>query len=70
MKRLEIDCLTGEVFEIELTAAEIKEYEKRIADDAKTLADAEAQAQSIAQAKVEAAEKLVVLGIDPKAFGL
>lgn len=70
MKRQEVDCLTGEVSEIELTAAEIKAYEDKIAADTKALTDAENEAQSIANAKVAAAEKLLALGIDPKALGL
>jgi len=70
MKRQEVDCLTGEVSEIDLTPDEIKEYEKRLSDDAKTIVDAEAKAKSLANAKLEASEKLVALGIDPKALGL
>jgi len=70
MKRQEVDCLTGEVSEIDLTPDEIKAYEKRLSDDAKTIVDAEAKAKSLANAKLEASEKLVALGIDPKALGL
>ena len=51
MKRQEIDCLSGEVLEIDLTADEVKAYEKRIADDAKAIADAEAKAIADAEAK-------------------
>lgn len=58
----------------DLTAAEyeaqIAEWaEARLAKEAKVAADlAEAEAKAIA--KTEAAEKLIALGIDPKAFGL
>ncbi len=60
MKRLEVDCLTGETKEIELTADEVKAYEKRLADEAKAVADAEAKAVADAEAK---AALLTRLGI-------
>ena len=70
MKRLEVDCVTGEVTEIDLTPEEVKAYEKRLTDDAKVISDAEEQAKSLSVAKLEASEKLTALGIDPKALGL
>ncbi len=70
MKRQEVNCLTGEIVEIELTDDELTDYEKQIADDKKAVSNAEAKAKSIAKAKAEAAEKLLSLGIDPKALGL
>ena len=73
MKRMEIDCVTGEVMEIDLTPDEIKAYEKRIADDAKAVADAEAKVIADAQAKEAALAKLAALGLttdDLKALGL
>jgi hypothetical protein len=70
MKRQEVNCLTGEIVEIDLTDDELTDYEKQIQDDKKAVSNAEAQAKSIAEAKAEAAEKLVALGIDPKALGL
>lgn len=73
MKRQEVDCITGEVVEIPLSAAEIKEYEKRIEDEAKAIADAEAEKQEAAVKKAAAEAKLAVLGLtadDLKALGL
>jgi hypothetical protein len=73
MKRMEIDCVTGEVLEIELTPDEIKAYDKRIADDAKAVADAKAKVIADAQAKEAAEAKLTALGLtadDLKALGL
>lgn len=46
--------------------AKVKEYaEARLAKEAKL-----AEAEAVATAKTEAAEKLIALGIDPKALGL
>lgn len=80
MKRQEVDCITGEIFEIPLTAEEIKEYEKRVEDAAKAIADAEAKAEADEEAKIEleakrltAIAKLTALGLtadDLKALGL
>lgn len=58
MKRQEVDCLTGEVFEIDLTPEEVKAYEKRLADDAKAIADAEAKVAADAVAKEALLAKL------------
>jgi len=58
MKRLEVDCLTGETKEIELTSDEVKAYEKRLADDAKVIADAEAKVIADAAAKKALLDKL------------
>ena len=58
MKRLEVDCVTGEVLEIELTEDEVKAYEKRLADDAKVIADAEAKVIADAAAKQALLDKL------------
>lgn len=49
------------------------EYEAQIAQWAQGRLDKEAklaEAEAVATAKTEAAEKLIALGIDPKAFGL
>jgi len=73
MKRQEIDCLTKEVFEIDLTPDEIEAYEKRVADDAKALADAKAKVIANEEAKEVALAKLKALGLtldDLKALGL
>jgi hypothetical protein len=43
--------------------------ENRLAKEAK-IAAAEAEAQSVATAKLDAVDKLTALGIDPKALGL
>lgn len=58
MKRLEVDCVTGEVLEIELTPEEVKDYEKRLADDAKAIADAETKVATDAVAKKALLAKL------------
>jgi len=58
MKRLEVDCVTGEVLEIDLTPEEVKAYEKRIADDAQIIADAEAKKIADAEAKEALLAKL------------
>ena len=58
MKRLEVDCITGEVLQIELTADEVKAYEKRLADDAQIIADAEAKVIADAAAKKALLNKL------------
>ncbi len=58
MKRQEVNCLTGEVSDIDLTPAEIKAYEKRLADDAKIIADAEAKIVADEKAKATLLEKL------------
>ena len=58
MKRQEVNCLTGEVLDIDLTPAEIKAYEKRLADDAKIIADAEAKIVADEKAKAALLEKL------------
>ena len=54
----------------ELTSAE---YDAQILDwaNARLAKEAKlAEAEAVATAKVETAEKLIALGIDPKAFGL
>ena len=58
----------------DLTAAEyeaqIAEWaEARLAKEAK-IADDLAEAEAVAQAKLDAVDKLTALGIDPKALGL
>jgi hypothetical protein len=58
MKRQEVDCLTGEVSDIELTAAEVKAYEKRLADDLKIVADADTKVLADENAKAALLEKL------------
>jgi hypothetical protein len=66
MKRLEVDCVTGEVLEIDLTPEEIKAYEKRIADDAKAIADAEAKVAADADAKAALLAKLGITADEAK----
>jgi len=66
MKRMEIDCITGEVLEIELTADEIKAYEQRIADDAKAAADADAKVTADAEAKSALLTKLGITADEAK----
>lgn len=66
MKRLEIDCVSGEVLEIELTADEVKAYEQRIADDAKAVADAEAKVTADAEAKAALLAKLGITADEAK----
>jgi hypothetical protein len=49
------------------------EYETKIAEwaDARLAKEAKlAEAEALAQSKIEAVEKLIALGIDPKALGL
>ena len=58
MKRLEVDCVTGEVLEIDLTPEEVKTYEKRLSDDAKAIADAEAKVAADAISKKALLAKL------------
>jgi hypothetical protein len=58
MIRIEHDVATGEIKEIELTAAEIKQFEKQYAD-AKIKSDAEAiKAEAKATAKAALLSKL------------
>lgn len=66
MKRMEIDCITGEVLEIDLTADEIKAYEQRIANDAKAVADAEAKVIADAEAKSALLAKLGITADEAK----
>lgn len=50
--------------------AQITEWaEARLAKEAKVAADL-AEAEALAQAKIDAVEKLTALGIEPKALGL
>jgi len=64
------DHATGEEITREMTDAEQAERNTEIAAGiAKKQAEA-LEAEAIAAAKVEAADKLTALGIDPKALGL
>lgn len=66
MKRQEVDCSTGEVFEIDLTPEEVTAYEKRLADDAKAIADAEAKVIADAEAKAALLAKLGITADEAK----
>jgi lysophospholipase L1-like esterase len=59
------------------TDLSVSEYEAQVADWAQgrldklaEIAAKEAEAQAVATAKLDAIEKLIALGIDPKALGL
>lgn len=68
MQRVEIDCTTGEMMEIELTAAEIKSLEKEWDVNSKAIT-----AELSGADKTAALAKLEALGLttdDLKALGL
>ena len=61
--RIEVNCATGEVTEIALTAAEIAERDQQAAQAAADAAAREAAAQAEADAKLSAQAKLAALGL-------
>ena len=61
--RIEVNCATGEVTEIPLTAAEIAERDQQAAQAAADAAKREADAQAAADAKLSAQAKLQALGL-------
>jgi hypothetical protein len=61
--RLEVNCTTGEVMEIELTAAEIAERDQMAAQAEVDRAEREAKEQAEADAKLAAQAKLQALGL-------
>ncbi len=73
MYKIEHNVATGEIIEIELTAGEIKQFNKDKAEaDAKETA-LRAEAEAKAQAKATAEGKLAALGLttdDLRALGL
>lgn len=58
-----VDCSTGEVTEVELTAEEIKQREADAAAFAEIKAAEEAEAAAVAAAKEAAHAKLAALGL-------
>lgn len=63
LMRTEINCETGEVKDIPLTAEEIKAREEMIAFQNARIAAEEAEAQAKAEAKASALAKLEALGL-------
>ena len=63
--KLVVDCSTGAVEEIELTAEEVAQREADAAKAAEQKAAAEAEAQAKAEAKAAAESKLAALGLNP-----
>jgi len=61
--RLEVNCTTGEVMEIELTATEIAERDQMAAQADLDRAEREAKEQAEADAKLAAQAKLQALGL-------
>ena len=61
--RIEVNCETGEVQEIELTAKEIAEMDKAAAEAQAALEAAEAEAKAKEEAKTSAQAKLAKLGL-------
>lgn len=61
--KVEVNCETGEVKEIPLTADEIAELEKLRADAERQEAEFKAQAEAKAEAKASALAKLAALGL-------
>ena len=58
-----VDCATGEVKEVELTAEEIQQRELDAIQAATAKAEADAKAQAEADAKLAAQAKLQALGL-------
>lgn len=61
--RIEINCETGEVSEIELTDAEVAELAAQAEQAAADQAARDAEAQAKAEAKASAIAKLTALGL-------
>ena len=64
--RVEINCETGEIQEVELTADEIAQMEADAAKFAEEQAAREAEAAAIQAAKDAAHAKLAALGLTPE----
>lgn len=63
LKKLVVNCETGETTEVELTAEEIAQREADAAAFAEQQAAQEAEAAAIAEAKASAEAKLAKLGL-------
>jgi hypothetical protein len=61
--RIEVNCTTGVVSEIELTDAEVAQREQDATIAEMERADREAAAQAVADAKLSAQAKLAALGL-------
>ena len=61
--KIEVNCATGEVIEVPLTAEEIQQRELDAIAAATAAAEAEAKAQAEADAKASAQAKLASLGL-------
>lgn len=64
------DHATGETIVREMTDAEQAIRDAEVAESVAAKAAKAAEAEAVAQSKIEAAAKLTALGIDPKALGL
>jgi hypothetical protein len=64
------DHATGEEITREMTDAEQAERNAEIAVNVAQKQAEQAEAEAVAQAKLDAVDKLTALGIDPKALGL
>lgn len=63
LTKLVVDCATGQVEEVELTAEEIAQREADAAAYAEAEATREAEALAVAEAKASAEAKLAALGL-------
>jgi len=61
--RIEVNCITGEVLEVELTDAEMEQREVDAAAYAIEQAEQEAEATAKAEAKARGDAKLLALGL-------
>jgi hypothetical protein len=64
------DHATGETVVREMTDSEQAIRNAEVAESVAAKTAKAAEAEAVAQAKIEAAAKLTALGIDPKALGL
>lgn len=64
--KIEVNCATGEVTEVPLTAAEIQQRELDAIAAATAKAEADALAEAAADAKASAQAKLSALGLTPE----
>ena len=64
--KIEVNCETGEVTEVPLTAAEIQQRELDAIAAATAKAEADALAEAAADAKASAQAKLSALGLTPE----
>jgi hypothetical protein len=65
-KKIIVDCSTGIVTEVELTAEEIQQRELEAIAAATAKAEADARAEAEADAKLNAQAKLAALGLTPE----